>query len=259
MSIGSPATGKNIISVGSYVTKNEWKDIDGNNHSESSTIDDISDFSSKGPTRDGRMAPIIAAPGQRIFAPLSSHLTEGIGYERFDVLQGGKYHGMQGTSMSSPHVTGVIALMLGVNKNLDPDAVKQIFKVSARHDDFSGSEPNNTFGYGKLNALAAMKGVITSAAENSSDDNQLIIYPNPADKFLIITIGKPASSLYNINSADTFNHLEIYNSFGKKIRYINSNRDNTLSIDLSDFPSGSYFIRHTGSSKSITVPFVISK
>jgi len=162
--IGSPASAKKVISVGSYVTKNSWIDVDGTAHqwqgllSENPLIGALSIFSSKGPTRDKRIAPDISAPGERIASALSSHLNEGIGYNRSYVVQGGDYRLMEGTSMSAPHVTGIVALMLEVNPNLDYDQVVNILQSTARSDGFTGTGlADNMFGAGKVDALAAVQ------------------------------------------------------------------------------------------------------
>jgi len=159
-SIGIPATSQKVICVGSYVTKNQWVDIDGITQTQpgSPTIGGISGFSSLGPTRDNRMKPDLTAPGEVIIAALSSNLTIGPNTTpRSHVLQGGKHQKMQGTSMASPHVTGTVALMLQRNNNLDYTQTLNILKSTARKDNFTGPSANNTFGSGKVNALAAVQ------------------------------------------------------------------------------------------------------
>ncbi len=163
-SCGIPATAEKVIAVGSYVTKNSWVDVDGYQwdwppSGNPSTIKDLSRFSSHGPTRDGRLKPDICAPGELIFSALSSHLTEGQGYQRQLVLPGYKYQGMQGTSQAAPHVTGIVALMLQANPDLDYYDVREKLAETARSDGYTGSTPNYAFGYGKVDALAAVKSV----------------------------------------------------------------------------------------------------
>jgi len=172
--VGMPATAEKVFAVGAYVTKNRWQSADGSFYN--SINPDPSDpnttiipyigqrayFSSRGPTRDGRLAPHIAAPGEVIFSALSSHLTPGFGYSTQRELQGGGYLGLQGTSMAAPHVTGVIALMLQANPNLTYDLVLQILQETARRDNFTGSVPNHQFGAGKIDAFAAVQRAIAS-------------------------------------------------------------------------------------------------
>lgn len=81
---------KNTISVGSIDT------IDGR----------ISDFSSLGPTFDGRIKPDLVAPGC-----IDSIPTPSVGIQASDDLTQG-YRGASGTSMAAPVVSGIIALMM---------------------------------------------------------------------------------------------------------------------------------------------------
>lgn len=76
----------------------------------------IMDFSSRGPTRDNRPKPDIVAPGDNITA----------------CKDGGDYRRMSGTSMASPHIAGIAALMLERNPQLKPGQIKAILMESAR-------------------------------------------------------------------------------------------------------------------------------
>ena len=170
--VGVPSTALGVIAVGSHVTGTSWTDVDGvgrqwsNPHpthdpNAPSVVPDLgqrSYFSSLGPTRDGRTSPDITAPGELIFSTRSSHTTPGTGHtsERALVLQGGAYLGMQGTSMASPHVTGIVALMLQADPSLTPAEVRAILQATARTDGFTGTVPNDAFGAGKVDALAAV-------------------------------------------------------------------------------------------------------
>jgi len=59
-----------------------------------------------------------------------------------------------GTSMASPHATGVAALVVGKNPALTPDEVRQVLRSSAEDRGLSGWDPQ--FGYGRVNALNAV-------------------------------------------------------------------------------------------------------
>jgi subtilisin family serine protease len=74
--------------------------------------------SSQGPTRDGRQKPDIAAPGTDILA------ANGFG--------GDPWVAMTGTSMASPYVAGVVALMLAVNPALTGAQIGGIIQRSAQ-------------------------------------------------------------------------------------------------------------------------------
>ncbi len=149
--IGTPGTSNKIICVGSYVTKNQWVDVNGTTQYQpgNPVIGQISNFSSMGPTRDGRLKPDIVAPGEVIVAAYSSFLTQ---TPVTNIILGGKHQKMQGTSMASPHVTGAVALLLEKNGTLNYDQVVAILKNNAKHDSYTGSSPNNIYGHGKLDA-----------------------------------------------------------------------------------------------------------
>lgn len=217
-SVGIPSTAQKVIAVGSYVTKNSWIDVDDRSLTlnPAPTIADRSTFSSKGPTRDERTSPDIAAPGQLIFSALSSHLTEGVGYQRAFALQGGGYLGQNGTSQASPHVAGTVALMLQVKNDLTYSEAVQVFSETARTNQFTGTTPNDNVGAGYLDAHAAVKKVVDIVG--SIEDPEIGIqpedfvlkqnYPNPFNPTTTIeyTLNKTAHAL-----------IKIYNIYGQEI------------------------------------------
>jgi subtilisin family serine protease len=129
--ISIPGTAPGVITVGSYVTRG-------------SSIGGLSAFSSRGPTRDGRQAPTVAAPGEVLMAPQPAST-------------GDLYGLMQGTSMAAPMVTGVVALMLERNATLTAADVRARLMNTARHDGFTGAAAGNDWGAGKLDADAAFQ------------------------------------------------------------------------------------------------------
>ena len=110
-------------------------------------------FSSRGPVTvdgSGRIKPDIVAPGEDVFSS----------------LPGGGYGAESGTSMAGPHLVGVVALLWSANPALigDIDRTEQILTETARplsgsaaSECSSGGVPNNTFGYGLVDAYAAVK------------------------------------------------------------------------------------------------------
>ena len=61
-----------------------------------------------------------------------------------------------GTSMASPHATGVAALVLSKNPTLSPDQVRLILRESSQDLGVAGWDP--LFGYGRVNARRAVEG-----------------------------------------------------------------------------------------------------
>jgi subtilisin family serine protease len=60
-----------------------------------------------------------------------------------------------GTSMASPHATGVAALVLSKNPGLSPDQVRLILRESSNDLGVPGWDP--LFGYGRVNARRAVE------------------------------------------------------------------------------------------------------
>ena len=163
--VGSPASAAEAITVGSYVHRWRWQNHSGSNlfYSGTDYSDDISLFSSKGPLRTGAVKPDIAAPGQGVISSFSSFSSASANRQ----VSGQKHFLNQGTSMSCPVVTGSVALLLEANPSLSASSIKSLITANANSDTHTGSVPNNTWGYGKLNTLAAMaKNVNGSAVHN---------------------------------------------------------------------------------------------
>jgi subtilisin family serine protease len=106
----------------------------------------VSGFSSRGPTPDGRTKPDLLAPGEDIVS----------------ALPGMTYGSYAGTSMATPHVAGVVALMWSANPNLigDIDTTARLLRETAKPATGDGGlpcgSPDNETGAGIVNALAAV-------------------------------------------------------------------------------------------------------
>ena len=82
----------------------------------------LADFSSRGKYGDPLYQPTITAPGVGIVsAAATTHAVDGT-----------YYVSNSGTSMATPHVAGVVALMLQANPGLPPDTVKRVLIDTAR-------------------------------------------------------------------------------------------------------------------------------
>ena len=66
------------------------------------------------------------------------------------------YRALQGTSMATPHVAGVLAIMRAVNPSLTPAAIDGLIAAGALTDDVGSPGRDNQFGYGRINALKAV-------------------------------------------------------------------------------------------------------
>ncbi|GAB4533621.1 MAG: hypothetical protein Kow0063_15830 [Anaerolineae bacterium] len=121
--IGSPGSAASAITVASYTTKVRWTDLYGNLQQVGWSLDDISDFSSEGPLRNGAQKPDVAAPGAMIAAPLSADSSVP---PRYVVAPG--YRVNAGTSMATPFISGLVGLLLQDNRALDPQQVKAFLR-----------------------------------------------------------------------------------------------------------------------------------
>jgi serine protease AprX len=130
--VGTPGCARRVITVGA---------VDDN--------DQMARFSSRGPTSDGRIKPDIVYPGVSIVA------AQAAGTELGPVVTEG-YIAISGTSMATPHASGVAALMLEANPQLTADQVKTRM-VAAALD--LGFEPNEQ-GAGRVDALQAYENAL---------------------------------------------------------------------------------------------------
>lgn len=153
-------TGKRILTVGSYTTRNEYTTNAGQQATLQETVGDLSSFSSYGPTVDGRMKPNIAAPGCFIISAVSNNDASGnLMYAEYNENFGryNQYGYMQGTSMASPFVAGIVATWLQAYPQLTPEQLHEIVQNTARKDSFTATAPDNNWGYGKINALDGLR------------------------------------------------------------------------------------------------------
>lgn len=168
-----PATASGLIAVGSFMDRTTWVDSTGVTHFQTATsgtdftslgatggtANNISLYSSLGPTADGRTKPDITGPGEAVVSSLS--LNNAVASGR---IVNSNHFKLEGTSMASPHVAGIVALIFQRNSSRTASEVKSILTSKATEDSFTGTSlPNDIWGHGKANALAAMQNTTASA------------------------------------------------------------------------------------------------
>ncbi len=149
MKIGSPGAAVKALTVASFTTKVEWMDVDGNPQKVGLKLDTISDFSSEGPLRNGLEKPDVATPGAMIISSLSLNSRP----EKMNVIDT-DHRIMAGTSMATPFLTGIVALLLEHDPTLDPEKIKEKLRECSQIP----GKPAGTFdikwGYGLIDGLS---------------------------------------------------------------------------------------------------------
>jgi minor extracellular serine protease Vpr len=224
--IGEPACTKSLIAVASYSPS--FLAQSGNLIGGA-----LSSFSSKGPTLDERHKPDISAPGSQIMSSISSFTNATISSELNVSFEGKNYPfaRLSGTSMSSPVVAGVIALMLEANPNLSSEQIKEIIIQTARTDNHTGAIPEGgslQWGWGKINAYNAVKMSILTSQLVEKENGVIQLYPNPSSGIIYIK-GDFNNTSYSLTTLD-----------GKTIQ--TGNIDSSNQIDISEFNSGVYLL-----------------
>ncbi len=166
--IGTPADGDSVVAVGAV-------DATGTRGY----------FSSYGPTADGRIKPDVSAMGVSVYHAQSST----------------GYGSGSGTSFSAPMVSGVVCQMLQANPGLKPMQVLDILRQSGNQS----QNPDNSLGWGVINAEVAVAAAIAVSTENETPPASFAVsaYPNPFDRhvtfrFRTITPGRASVRVFDL-------------------------------------------------------------
>jgi len=88
-------------------------------------------------------------------------------------------------------------------------------------------------------------GVITDITEQTTDNGQILIYPNPVQKELTIYSGK------------AFSQVTIYSSAGKQVAEFRSFSENRKTIPVENFSPGIYLVRIVQDKNIITKKIMV--
>ena len=257
MTISDFSSTHSAISAAAYATKTTYTSIDGTptNYNSYVTQGKIAPFSSRGPASDSVTKPDIAAPGLVLASGINSFDTtyNTGGANRADVIacynspvnsRNYCYAMMMGTSMASPVTTGIVALMLEANPTLTPTLVRYLIQSTAIKDSYTGAIPTNgsyTWGYGKINAYAAVRKSWTDANVNNISNAELnyMIYPNPNRGNFNIDYVSDKEENINIEISDVLGKIIFSQTWNVNTGY------NSKVIDISNSESGIYFTKIT--------------
>ncbi len=206
--------------------------------------DTIAGFSSRGPVTvdsSGRLKPDVSAPGVGVISSVLNH----------------SYASYSGTSMSGPHTAGTVALMISANPKLagQVDAIEKIIKNTAKPLQSSQScgvtsgmtIPNNTYGYGRIDALAAVRAALaykpTTPTTEVVSGSSVRVYPNPFTELVHFetpsTTGALRLTVYDVDGRTVYNNS-----------WESSNSTSLQTISSATWAPGMYFYRIAGGQNS---------
>lgn len=135
--VGSPACARKVITIGAT----DKQDL-------------IANYSSRGPTSDGRVKPDVCFPGSSITAPRAKNTAMGTPQDDF-------YTTASGTSMATPHAAGTCALLLQKAPSLTPAEIKALFMAHTKNLGLD----ENTQGKGRVIVSEAFKAITPPTPE----------------------------------------------------------------------------------------------
>jgi minor extracellular serine protease Vpr len=205
--VGAPGDADSVIAVAAHVTRQCWDALDGfyRCFSPAPPLGSLGNFSSQGPRRDGVPKPDISAPGVGIMSSRSHSAF----FTTAEVATDGTHAVLSGTSMSTPHVSGAVALLLAhrANASASPSRIKAELKGSARIDSDTGTVPNDRWGAGKLDvaealgpalAVSVTRPVAGHAVEfGTSDSVDVRVNGGGADS-VVVSLSKDGGQTYGI-------------------------------------------------------------
>jgi subtilisin family serine protease len=193
-----------VITVGNYINLNKWTDV--TNTAQTSTLEipgKIAWSSSNGPTRRNLLKPDVVATGANVFSAMPLSLQSFmITNAPSAVAQGSMHIQGGGTSASAPVVAGLAALYLQAFPYASHQQVKQAISNCTYSDGFTGTLPNNLYGNGKLDGMAAMLCTIFTSVPKLNLHDGIKASPNPFHEKVEISLKENSSGLlqvYDVN------------------------------------------------------------
>lgn len=155
--VSSFSCAENVITVANYKNRVTYTDVNNVVQNLGGQTGELALHSSRGPTRDGRVKPDLAASGELILsAGPFNYLSILLAAAPFKLAEGGWHMRNGGTSMASPIVAGIAALYLQRCPKANPSDIKEALINSSYQDIFTNTLPNNNWGYGKVDGLATL-------------------------------------------------------------------------------------------------------
>jgi len=206
--------------------------------------DSIAGFSSRGPVTYGNrvfIKPDVVAPGVGVRS----------------AIPGGGFASFNGTSMAGPHVAGTVALMISANPALRGEVglLEEPLKKTAQQlpstISCSGmpgdSIPNPVYGFGRINALAAVKAAIqqVTSVPEYLQEQEIRVFPNPAQRQIALeTMPLELPAIFTLFDASGRPVLQ---------QKLLPSAGTLVIVNLPNLTPGFYFYRFRGSSGKLVI------
>lgn len=262
-SINDMACGDNVIAVGAYVTSTSWFTPDGEMGYQSGsgfTKGAIAPYSSYGTRFQGDALPHVCAPGSAIISSYSRYYVDYCdsyyGYDDYgtsDAMSATAANGsatdywgeMDGTSMATPFMTGVVALWLQADPSLTTADIKEVINQSSIKDSYTNG---SRWGAGKVDAAEGLRTILANLASIGAAESELssgnVAIRTEAGNLIVTVPG--ASSLT----------AEVYALNGSRAAQAEADGD-MLSVNTSGLAKGVYVVRVTSPTGSVTKKIIL--
>jgi len=218
--VSSFSCSSNNLTVANFVNRKTYLDVDSIERVKPETPGEKAYTSSVGPDRRGNIKPDIGATGDYTIGPNSAAtITANLGAgpaNRAKIAFGGMHRYNGGTSMASPVVAGTVALYFQKCPNATVLEVKAAILGTAKQDTFTGVVPNPIFGYGKIDAFAALNNSnynFTLGPDQNVCDGDSVQISSPTYSSYLWSTGDTTQSFYT-DTTMTNVYLSVVNSSG---------------------------------------------
>ena len=254
-------SGSQPLVVGSYTTRDSGTYADGSVYSTTDVSSgerngEISPFSSYGSYDTGRSYPHLCAPGSFVISASSSYYMNNTAiadaskkYVKSVEFDGKTYYfrPMQGTSMATPFMTGVVALWLEADPSLTSDQIRAIATKTARRDAYVTGYSNPTqWGAGKVDAYAGLKYILGGGASgiSTAQGDKAFVYNAVADDTYEFCI-----------AGSTAVSAAVFNLQGQCVSAASASGA-AVTVSLAGLPSGVYAVKVSSQKGTHTVKIV---
>ena len=211
--LGIPADAEHVITVGAV-------DDQG----------DRADFSSVGPTYDGRIKPDVMAMGE------GTYVASGNPSGWY-----GPYYNGNGTSFSNPVLAGAVACLRQARPNASVQQICDALRASGNN----ATTPNSKIGYGIPDFVLALE--ILDIEEITVENEIFSVFPNPSNGNVKVTFKEGVDGY----------EMTVYDNIGRMI--VNTMNVNELEAALNNLGSGVYTVSVISEFGSQTLKLVVAK